>query len=107
MNELSYQDFQYAAKHWPFRSAEDKGLIGKLLGEPDQLKCNPHYRSGPSMRMYAQDRVHKAEKRKAFVEHKAGREKRSQAALAAADKRRDTRSYKDGSSYAISSRRDA
>jgi hypothetical protein len=37
------------------------GLIGKLLGKPDQLTTNPHHRSGPKMRLYARARVLQAE----------------------------------------------
>jgi hypothetical protein len=37
------------------------GLIGKLLGAPDQLERNPHYGSGPKMRLYARARILQAE----------------------------------------------
>ena len=43
-----------------------QGLIEKLLGAPDQLERNPHYRGGPKMRLYARTRVLQAEASAAF-----------------------------------------
>ena len=42
-------------------------LIRVLLGEPDQLKTNPHYRTGPKMRLYKLDRIIIAESTDAFL----------------------------------------
>jgi len=39
-----------------------KGLIEDLLGEPDLLVDNPHYKTAPQMRLYFLDRVEKIEK---------------------------------------------
>lgn len=38
-----------------------KGLIGDLLGEPDLLVDNPHYKTAPQMRLYFLDRVKEIE----------------------------------------------
>lgn len=51
-------------------------LIGQLLGQPDQLMANPHYRSGPKMRLYARARVLKAEASPDFWAVQALREAR-------------------------------
>jgi len=53
-----------------------QGLIEKLLGKPDQLMTNPHYRSGPKMRLYARARVLKAEASPDFRAVQALREAR-------------------------------
>lgn len=34
-----------------------EGLIKKFLGEPDELKTNPNYKSGPPMRLYNIERI--------------------------------------------------
>ena len=39
-----------------------KGLIEDLLGEPDLLVDNPHYKTAPKMRLYFLDRVEEIEK---------------------------------------------
>ena len=39
-----------------------KGLIDDLLGEPDLLVDNPHYKTAPQMRLYFLDRVKEIEK---------------------------------------------
>ena len=36
-------------------------LIRDLLGAPDQTRVNPHYRSGPPMRLYEVGRIEKVE----------------------------------------------
>ena len=38
-----------------------KGLIDDLLGEPDLLVDNPHYKTAPQMRLYFLDRVKEIE----------------------------------------------
>ena len=45
------------------------GLIAKLLGNPDDFATNPHYRSGPMMRLYDLARVEAAEADPAFQAH--------------------------------------
>jgi Zn-finger nucleic acid-binding protein len=37
------------------------GLIKKHLGEPDEFKKNPHYKSGPPMRLFLLERVEEIE----------------------------------------------
>jgi hypothetical protein len=41
-------------------------LTDRLLSEPDRLACNPHYLSGPEMRLYRKDRVISAEQHPDF-----------------------------------------
>jgi hypothetical protein len=41
-------------------------LIDRFLPEPDEERVNPHYKSGPPMSLYLQDRVLKKEKNKTF-----------------------------------------
>ncbi len=52
-------------------------LVQRFLPEPDETRVNPHYRSGPPMRLYRLKRVKSVEKRRDF-----------QAALAKATQRR-------------------
>jgi len=55
-------------------------LITKLLGEPDQLGRNPHYRSGPPTKLYLKSRVETAEALPEFIAAQSGRETRQAAA---------------------------
>lgn len=68
------------------------GLIKKHLGEPDELRSNPHYKSGPQMRLFRLARVEEVEAMPDvatdLAKAKARRPARSEAALAAADARR-------------------
>lgn len=57
-----------------------KGRIARLLKEPDKLVPNPHYRSGPKMRLYARSRVLEAEALPEFVAFKASAPKRAEKA---------------------------
>ena len=43
-------------------------LIKKFLGEPDKLGINPHYRTGPKVRLYNLKRVVEVERTKEFQE---------------------------------------
>jgi hypothetical protein len=65
-----------------------EGLIKKHLGEPDELKTNPHYKSGPPMCLYSMSRVEPFEKEAWFLEAKSKRATRSAAALKIADRKR-------------------
>jgi hypothetical protein len=51
-----------------FRRGWSRGLIQKLLGEPDLIAPNPHYPNGASMKLYARTRVEAAEHRHEFQE---------------------------------------
>jgi hypothetical protein len=65
-------------------------LIDRLLGEPDEEIVNPHYRSGPRMRLYRIERIERAENTSGFREANARREARREAArkaLATKEKR--------------------
>lgn len=65
-----------------------EGLIAKLLPEPDQTKPNPHYRSGPPMKLYRPDRVAEAEASQAFRGATAALAGRRQAAQKAVSTKR-------------------
>ena len=54
-------------------------LIASLLGEPDDIKPNPHYRSGPAMKLYSSERVEEAEKSPEFIAAQEGRKARREA----------------------------
>lgn len=68
-------------------------LIKEHLGDPDRLVSNPHYRSGPEMRLYEKKRVVRIEKRKKVLAAISlvaeRREKRSAAALKSCEIRRE------------------
>lgn len=69
------------------------GTIKRFLGEPDQLKTNPHYRSGPPMQLYILTRVTEAEALPAFQEwhqkHQNKRANLSRGARQAAQRKRE------------------
>jgi hypothetical protein len=52
-------------------------LIRKFLGEPDKLGINPHYRTGPKVRLYNLKRVVDVEKTPEFQEAFIASQKRS------------------------------
>jgi hypothetical protein len=69
----------------------NKTLVAALLGEPDQLKPNPWYRSSPPIRLYRIEKVKAVEESDDFKAHLKRRAKRSQAALKGVDtKKRKT-----------------
>jgi hypothetical protein len=55
-------------------------LIARFLGDPDGLRPNPHYRSGPPMKLYKWQRVEQAEASTEFREAQDARKKRRDAA---------------------------
>jgi hypothetical protein len=57
-----------------------KGKIAKLLKDPDKLVPNPHYRTAPKMRLYAQSRVLAAEALPEFIAFKDSAPKRAEKA---------------------------
>lgn len=69
------------------------GAIKTFLGEPDRVKTNPHYRSGPPMQLYALTRVVEAEDLPAFREwhqqHQRKRTNLSRGARQAAQRKRE------------------
>src|SRR5215475_2433106 len=65
-----------------------KGRIAKLLKDPDKLVPNPHYSSGPKMRLYARSRVLAAEASPEFIAFKNSASKRAEKA---ANQRREHR----------------
>ena len=63
-------------------------LIDKLLSPP-KLVENPHYKKAALMRLFVQEEVFQAEQTEEFLEAKVKKEKRTQAGLLAADKKRE------------------
>lgn len=68
--------------------------IKRFLGEPDKLALNPHYRSGPRMKLYRIERVLKIEETPEFKAAFVVSQKRSMKAKEAAEKGIDTKIYK-------------
>jgi hypothetical protein len=64
------------------------GLIKRFLGEPDETAPNPHYRSGPPMRLYSIDRVNKVEATTEFQDALAGKATSRKASKATAERKR-------------------
>ena len=46
-------------------------LIRLLLGEPDSTAINRHYRSGPPVQLFDEQRVEEAERQQEFIDHRA------------------------------------
>lgn len=57
-----------------------EAMIKQYLGEPDELKPNPYYKSAAPMRLYNLKRVEKVEKSKKFIEAKAAAARRKESA---------------------------
>lgn len=63
-------------------------MVRDLLGEPDELRPNPAYRSAAPIRLWALDRVTAAEQDPAFAQRQATARKRAASADAAAGRKR-------------------
>ena len=71
-----------------------KGLIKKFLPEPDSTKCNPYYKAGPPMKLYALSRVEGMEESDQFIAAKEKAKKRQDAAAKAVQtKKANTMDY--------------
>jgi hypothetical protein len=55
-------------------------LISRFLGDPDELRRNPHYRSGPPMKLYNVERIEQAEASTEFCDAQDARKNRRDAA---------------------------
>ncbi|MFJ9377519.1 hypothetical protein [Streptomyces sp. NPDC101455] len=64
------------------------GMVRQLLGEPDLLRVNPHFRAAPGIRLYCVARVEAAERSEEFRAVAAAAARRSAAARVAARRRR-------------------
>jgi hypothetical protein len=78
-----------AEQYLTLSELKDRGwtqsLITLFLGDPDELRTNPRYRSGPPMKLYGMRRVKKAESSAKFriaQENRKGRRLAAQKALA-------------------------
>jgi hypothetical protein len=67
-----------------------KALVAELLGEPDKLGINPHYKSGPPTRLYLQSRVEEAERSPKWISSQEGRDGRREAAALAVKTKTET-----------------
>lgn len=65
-----------------------KGLIKRLLGDPDKLVPNPHYRAAPKMKLYTKRRIEEAEQSEAFLKFQAGAPRRAESAKTQQQQRR-------------------
>lgn len=65
------------------------GLIKKFLGEPDDTKPNPHYRSAAPMKLYDMKRVEKTERSAKFKAEKEKSATRKQSAAKAVETKRE------------------
>lgn len=65
-----------------------EGLMKRFLGEPDELRDNPRYRSAAPLRLYAAQRVEAAEATPEFAAARKGSARRSVSAEKAAETRR-------------------
>ncbi|MFG1704771.1 hypothetical protein ACFLIM_16415 [Nonomuraea sp. M3C6] len=63
-------------------------MIRKMLDPPDLLRPNPVFRSASPMRLYETERVMLAERSESFAVLRAGATRQSEAAKAAAERRR-------------------
>jgi hypothetical protein len=74
-----------------------KRAIEKFLGEPDKFAQNPHYKSGPPMRLYRIERVVAVQKSPEFRDWLEQKEKRKRKALTAPQRRYESFAAKYGS----------
>lgn len=63
-------------------------LIRDLLGAPDQTRINPHYRSGPPMRLYEVGRIEKVEGSAAWAARAEATQRRKKGAAQAVETKR-------------------
>ncbi len=64
-------------------------MIRQLADPPDKLAPNPHYRSGPKMKLYDLDRVKAVERTPEFAARRRSAEARSKISRSVADKKED------------------
>ncbi|WP_328441181.1 hypothetical protein OHA71_37800 [Streptomyces sp. NBC_00444] len=64
------------------------GMVRRLLGEPDLLRVNPHFRAAPQIRLYLVERVESAERSEEFRAVAAAAARRSASAKVATQRRR-------------------
>jgi len=65
-----------------------RGMVRRLLGEPDLLRTNSHFPAAPQIRLYRVERVEAAEQSEEFKTVAAAAVRRSVAAKVAAQRRR-------------------
>ena len=64
-------------------------MVRDLLGEPDELRRNPAYRTAPPMRLWSAERVADAEADPGFTARKSRAQNRSASSAKAAGRKRD------------------
>jgi hypothetical protein len=81
-----------SVEHITFSALKSRGwnerLVALLLGQPDKTAKNPHYKSGPPMKLYALPRVEAAEQTIEFQESQPALGARRQAAEEATNTKR-------------------
>ena len=69
-------------------------LVKRFLGEPDELRANPHFRSGPKMKLYNRQRVDEVEASEEYRDAQESRRGRQAAVQKSLDtKRRQIEEY--------------
>ncbi len=86
--KLQKEKIEYWAQSTLIERGWSKGLIKRLLHDPDKLVPNPHYRTAPKMRLFVRSRVLEAEQSEAFVKFKSAA---SQRVVSARNKQRQQR----------------
>src|ERR1700728_971659 len=64
-------------------------MVRDLLGEPDELRPNPAYRTAPPMRLWSAERIADAEADPGFTARKSRAQNRSASSAKAAGRKRD------------------
>jgi hypothetical protein len=73
------------------------GLITSLLGAPDQLAANPHYRAAAPMRLYRRERVEAVEASAAWAaRHEAVQKRKDAAGRAVQTRQQHMQAYLEG-----------
>ena len=87
MNQGTATERRYTATQLKARGWTD-ALIRDLLGAPDQTRINPHYRSGPPMRLYEVRRIEKVEGSAAWAARAEATSRRKEGASRAVETKR-------------------
>ena len=87
MNQGTATERRYTATQLKARGWTD-ALIRDLLGAPDQTRINPHYRSGPPMRLYEVRRIEKVEGSAAWAARAEATQRRKEGGAQAVETKR-------------------
>lgn len=99
---METRDVTYITKRGLKERGWTDSLIRRFLPEPDSTECNPYYRCAAPMRLYSTERVAAIEKTPEFVAAHEVAERRSLAAMCAADtKRRATTTFAESATVSV------